>query len=147
GEAIVFETEDDLFVSPVKLSRCFSIERDRVADNTDALATVPRKPFLAFGGASTIERFLYLGDARFKMLQETGTVQLVFDCPQAKTEGITALLEWEYWNGHRWRDLDTVPVPKEELASSSEHQRVVALVRPLEDLAEGEASGAKDFWL
>src|SRR2546423_9061512 len=112
GDPIVFETEEDLFVSPVRLLHCFSIERDRVSDNTETLKTVPRRPFLAFGGASSIERFIYLGDPRFKTLQETGTIQLVFDCPQAKTEGITALLEWEYWNGHRRRDLDTAPVPK-----------------------------------
>ncbi|MBI3725784.1 putative baseplate assembly protein [bacterium] len=147
GEAIVFETEEDLFVSPVKLVRSFSIERDRVSDNTEALKTIPRKPFLAFGGANTIERFLYLGDPRFSTLKETGTVQLVFDCPQAKTEGITALLEWEYWNGHRWRDLDPVPVPKEELASSSETQRVVAFAGPLQDLAPGEVNGEEGFWL
>jgi predicted phage baseplate assembly protein len=147
GEAIVFETEEDVFVSPVKLVRCFSIERDRVSDNTEALSTVPRVPFLAFGGANAIERHIYLGDPRFATLKETGTVQLVFDCPEAKTEGITALLEWEYWNGHRWRDLDPVAVPKEELASSAESQRVVAFAGPLEDLAEGEVDGQADFWL
>jgi hypothetical protein len=147
GESIVFETEEDLFVSPVKLTKCFSIERDRVSDNTDALTTIPRKGFPAFGGATAIERYLYLGDPRFKTLQETGTVQLVFDCPQAKTEGITALLEWEYWNGHRFRSLDVVTVPKEEVAAQGEHQRAVAFAGPLEDLAEGEVNGEKDFWI
>jgi predicted phage baseplate assembly protein len=147
GDPVVFETEEDLFVSPVRLTRCFSIERDRVSDNTTALQTVPRKAFPAFGGASAIERYLYLGDPRFATLQETGTVQLVFDCPQAKNEGITPLLEWEYWNGHRWRALDPVEVPKEEVAATGDHQRAVAFAGPLEDLAEGEVNGEADFWL
>lgn len=147
GEPIVFESEEDLFVSSVKLAKCFSIERDRVSDNTPSLKAVPRQSFLAFSGASSIERFLYLGDPRFATLAETGTVQLVFDCPQAKTEGITALLEWEYWNGHRWRDLDPVNVPKEELASTGERQKVVAFAGPLEDVAEGEVNGETTFWL
>src|SRR5581483_10120819 len=72
GDPIVFETEEDLFVSPVKLVKSFSIERDRVSDNTQALKTVPRSAFLAFSGANTIDRFIYLGDPRLATLQETG---------------------------------------------------------------------------
>jgi uncharacterized phage protein gp47/JayE len=147
GEAIVFETKEDLFVSSVKLMKSFSIDRDKVSDNTEALKTLPRRPFLAFAGANTIERYLYVGDPRFSTLSETGTVQLVFNCPLAKTEGITALLEWEYWNGHRWREIDTVFVPKEELASASEKEKVCAFAGPLEDIAEGEVNGETNFWI
>lgn len=147
SEAIIFESEEDLFVSPVKLVRCISIDRDKVADNTEKLKEFPRQGFDAFGGAKEIERFLYIGDQRISTLAETGTVQVVFETPQAKTEGITALLEWEYWNGHRWRDIDTVYVPKEELASTAETQRVVAFQGPLEDIVAGEVDAKENFWI
>lgn len=147
GDAIVFETEEDLYAAPNRLLRVFSVHQDKVADNTEGLKLVPRQPFDAFAGTKEIERFLYLMDPRFSTLQETGTVQLVFDCPKAKTEGITALLEWEYWNGHRWRELDTVEVPPEELMTSARTQKAVAFVGPLEDLTEGEVDGTEGFWL
>lgn len=147
GEAIVFETEEDLFAVPNRLVRVVSIHQDKVADNTDKLQAIPRQPFEAFAGATEIERFLYLSDPRLSTLAETGTVQLVFDCPKARTEGLTALLEWEYWNGHRWRELEPTEVSPEEAATSSRTQRAVAFAGPLEDLAEGEVAGLEGFWL
>lgn len=147
GDSIVFSTEEDLFAAPTRLVRVVSIHQDRVADNTALLKQVPRAAFDAFAGTKEIERFLYLGDPRFSTLAETGTVQVVFDCPKARTEGLTALLEWEYWNGHRWRELDIAEIPAEEVASSGKSQRAVAFVGPLEDITEGEVDGHPTFWL
>lgn len=147
GDTIVFSTEEDLFAVPTRLMRVVSIHQDRVADNTALLKQVPRVAFDAFAGTKEIERFLYLCDARFSTLGETGTVQVVFDCPRARTEGLTALLEWEYWNGHRWRELDIAEIPAEEVASAGKTQRAVAFVGPLEDITEGEVDGHVGFWL
>lgn len=147
GDAIVFSIDEDLYAVPNRLERVVSIHQDRVADNTDLLKQVPRVAFDAFAGTKEIERFLYLCDPRFATLLETGTVQVVFDQPKARTEGLTALLEWEYWNGHRWRELDTAEVPVEELAAAGKTQRAVAFAGPLEDIAEGEIDGHEGFWL
>jgi hypothetical protein len=147
GESIVFETEEDLFVVPPRLTEVYAIHRDQVAPNTELLRTLPRQPFHAFAGTQEVDRYLYLCDERFSTLAETGTIQLVFDTPQARTEGITALLEWEYWNGHRWRDLDKVPVPPEEQALTANSQRVVAFTGPLEDIAPGEVEGTEGYWI
>lgn len=147
GDPIVFSTEEDLFAVPTRLMRVVSIHQDRVADNTELLKQVPRAAFDAFAGTKEIERFLYLSDARFSTLAETGTVQVVFDCPRARTEGLTALLEWEYWNGHRWRELDIAEIPAEEVAAAGKTQRAVAFVGPLEDITEGEVDGHTGFWL
>ncbi|MDC3378840.1 putative baseplate assembly protein [Planctomycetota bacterium] len=147
GDSIVFETEEDLYVVSNQLQRIISIHRDKVADNTDLLKEVPRVSFDAFAGTKEIDRFVYLCDSRFGTLAENGTVQVVFDCPKAKTEGLTALLEWEYWNGHRWRDLDTVEIPPEEVAASTKTQKAVGFLGPLEDIAVGEVAGEEGFWL
>ena len=136
GESIVFETEGDLYAVSTRLAEVISIHRDRVTEHTQTLHLVPRRPFDAFAGTKEIDRYLYLADARFETLAETGTVQIVFECPQAKTEGLTALLEWEYWNGHRWRDLDTVEIPAEEDAAVG-NQQTVGFAGPLEDIAPG----------
>lgn len=150
GETIVFETEEDLYAVSTRLQKVISVFRDKVADNTENLHKVPREPFEAFAGSKEIERFLYLSDPRLSALQETGLVQVVFHCPLAKTEGLTQLLEWEYWNGHRWRDLDTVDVSEADDAASADerrHERSVAFRGPLEDLAAGEVAGFEGFWI
>lgn len=147
GDSLVFETEEDLYVVSAQLKRLISIHQDRVSDNTDCLKAIPRPGFDAFAGTKEIDRFVYLSDPRFGTLAESGTVQVVFECPQAKTEGLTALLEWEYWNGHRWRDLDTVTIPAEESAGGGKTQRTVGFMGPFEDIAEGEVDGEAGFWI
>lgn len=163
GEAIVFETERDLYAVSTRLIRCFSIHRDKVSDNSARLrgatrgaepgprpsdGAAARGAFEAFAGAIDVERSLYLSDPRLLTLKESGTLQLVFECPQARTEGLTALLEWEYWNGHRWRELDPVELPPEEEATSGPTQRAVGFAGPLEDLAEdGEVEGVVGPWI
>lgn len=146
GDSIVFETEEDLYCVSPRLLRVFSIHRDRVADNTQQLYQVPREGFDAFSGTKEIDRFIYISDSRLSTLAESGTVQVLFNCPQAKTEGLTALLEWEYWNGHRWRDLDTIDIPPEERAGPA-NEKVVGFTGPLEDIAEGEVAGEEGFWI
>lgn len=147
GDSLVFETEEDLYVVSPRLQQVMTIHQDRVADNTERLRSVPREGFDAFAGTKEIDRFLYLSDPRFATLAENGTLQLVFDCPRAKTEGLSALLEWEYWNGHRWRDLGPVDIPAEEAAAASKSQRSIGFAGPLEDIAPGEVDGLEGYWL
>jgi hypothetical protein len=136
GESIVFETESDMYAVSTLLKEVISIHRDKVAEHTEKMHALPREPFDAFAGTKEIDRYIYLADSRFSTLTERGTIQIVFDCPQARTEGLTALLEWEYWNGHRWRDLDTVEVSAEEDAATG-NQKTVGFAGPLEDMAPG----------
>ena len=157
GESIVFETELDLYAVSTRLAEVVSIHRDKVAEHTETLHAVPRRPFDAFAGTKEIDRYVYLADARFETLAETGVVQVVFECPQAKTEGLTALLEWEYWNGHRWRDLETIEIPAEEDAAVG-NEKTIGFMGPLEDIApavvgpkeldsDGEEVEVERFWI
>ncbi|MGE0711379.1 MAG: putative baseplate assembly protein [Planctomycetota bacterium] len=149
GDSIVFETEHDLYAVSTRLREVISIHRDKVAEHTEQMRALPREPFDAFAGTKEIDRYLYLADARFATLAESGTVQVVFECPQARTEGLTALLEWEYWNGHRWRDLDTVEIPPEEDAATG-NQKSVGFAGPLEDIAPGGVEDDDEeerFWI
>ena len=148
GDSIVFETEHDLYAVSTRLAQVISIHRDKVAEHTETLRAVPRDPFDAFAGTKEIDRYLYISDSRFSTLAESGTVQVVFDCPQARTEGLTALLEWEYWNGHRWKDLDTIEISPEEDAASG-NEKTVGFAGPLEDIAPGLVAEEEEerFWI
>ena len=76
------------------------------ADNSSFINIGSSDGFDVFQGMKQIERMFYVGDDRFSALKEISTVQVVFDFPQAKEEDPLDLLEWEYWNGRRWRELD-----------------------------------------
>ncbi len=152
GEQIVFETERELFVSNVKLTRCFSVDRDKVADNSGFVGIGTSQGFDVFQGTKQIDRMFYIGDKRLSALKETSTIQIVFDFPNAKEEQPLDLVEWEYWNGRRWRELQTTTVPAEEVIGKEQQvklqsPRAIAFAGPIEDIAAGDVEAIETFWI
>ncbi|MHC4830731.1 MAG: putative baseplate assembly protein, partial [Planctomycetota bacterium] len=137
GDQIIFESDRELYVTNVKAVKCYSIDRDRVADNTSFIAIGNSDGFDVFQGTKQIERMFYLGDDRFSALQEISTVQIVFDFPTAKEEDPLDLVEWEYWNGRRWREMSPVTLPADELPAG-QSKVGIAFAGPLEDIESGD---------
>ncbi|MCB9549529.1 MAG: putative baseplate assembly protein [Myxococcales bacterium] len=102
-EPVVFETEDDLLVTDNQIIRCFTQISDEYADQTPFLDGRRPEGFEVFGGVNHIERSLYLGDPRFEQVGEDAL--LVIRVESAGHLRVVDLLEWEYWNGRRWREL------------------------------------------
>jgi hypothetical protein len=149
GDQIVFETDKELFVTNVKLTKAFSIDRDKVADNSSFIGIGTSPGFDVFQGMKQIERMFYMGDDRFGALKEISTVQVVFDFPNAKEENPLELVEWEYWNGRRWRELSTISIPADEMAVTGMSRRGVCFAGPIEDIEKGDvaSNGAETFWV
>ncbi|HEX2574616.1 MAG TPA: putative baseplate assembly protein [Polyangia bacterium] len=112
-ETIVFETERDLLVTGVKLDRCFSYFDETYADNSPFLGGSRPEGFEIFAGTARIDRYLYLGDPRFSSLNEGTVLQLRIGAPEHGGRDLARLLEWEYWNGRRWRELRMAPLEVE----------------------------------
>ncbi|MBI4576614.1 MAG: hypothetical protein HY722_10165, partial [Planctomycetes bacterium] len=154
SDAVIFETEADLWVHDVVLEACFSVAGDRVSDNTARLLRreppegdgpgPPPGPVDVFMGVNEVERFLYLGDSRFGALAEAAKVHVKFDCPHARRQEFTSLLEWDYWNGRRWRGASTRPYRAED---GGEDPNRVVFAGPLEEMAPVEVDGREDCWL
>ncbi len=149
GDQIVFETDRELYVTNVKLVKCYSIERDKVSDNSSFIGIGQSQGFDVFHGMKQIDRMFYLGDDRFGALKEVSNVQVIFDFPEAKEENPLDLLEWEYWNGRRWRELQTVSIPPEEMAVTGQSKRGVVFAGPIEDIEKGDAcqTGDETYWI
>jgi hypothetical protein len=154
GSQIVFETEKELYVTNVGLLHSYSIERDKVSDNSAFIEIGASDGFDVFQGRRQIERMFYLGDDRFSALLEVSTVQIVFDFPNAKEENPLELLEWEYWNGRRWRELIPVTLPQDELIAATGGQlnsskKGIAFAGPIEDIEPGDVceNGADAYWV
>ncbi len=102
--AIMFETERPLTALNNKLVRCMSQHAKTFSDNTPVLEG-DGGAFEIFGGARSIERFLYLGDERFATFNEASILIARFEAQASSDKQFHQLLEWEYWDGNRWREL------------------------------------------
>ncbi|MCB9728358.1 MAG: putative baseplate assembly protein [Deltaproteobacteria bacterium] len=110
--ALLFETEQDLVAMSNKLVRCMSQYNQMFSDNTPFVAG-QSGAFEVFGGARSIERYIYLGDARFSAFSEDAILIVRFEQQSAGEREFPDLLEWEHWDGARWRELVRAPMELE----------------------------------
>lgn len=107
---VVFETARPLYVTEVKLDRCFSYFNDTYSDNSPFVVGEREGDFEAFGGAERVDRYLYLSDPRFAGAGEASVLRIFLGCPESGARDLARLLEWEYWNGDRWKEMVAAPL-------------------------------------
>lgn len=112
-QTVTFETVRDLVVTDIELDRVFSYFNDTYSDNSPFLDGSRNQPFEVFGGADRVERYLYLSDARLTNAGESSVLRLFLGCPEHGGRDLARLMEWEYWNGDRWKELMPAPVEVE----------------------------------
>jgi uncharacterized phage protein gp47/JayE len=139
---IVFETVEDLFVSNVNLAAAVSRNGDRVARH-EGILEGSDAGFELFAGAVQVERCLYLGDARFGSLGEPSCIDLRFQSPATTEREVHAMLEWEYWNGTSWRELEPLWRSPQERGEAN----IVSFTGPIEDIASSEVNGVEEYWI
>src|SRR3954470_16049513 len=106
---VTFETARDAIVCASRPDRCFSYFDDSYSENSRYLDPAPGTsdaPFEVFAGAQRIERFIYLSDPRFANTGEASLLRLYLGTPERGGRDLARLLEWEYWEGTRWKDLE-----------------------------------------
>ena len=154
---VTFETARDAVVSQAKPDRCFSYfdERTpRTAATSIRSPARPTQPFEVFAGAQRIERFLYLSDPRFANTGEASLLRVFLGTPERGSRDLARLLEWEYWEGTRWKELEPahdrgrsrrgrVPRPAALRADDGEPHRGPVDARPARRGA-GVARGHRD---
>jgi len=107
---VTFETANDLVVTSVALDRCFSYFDDTYADNSRFVDQAAEGGFEVFAGAQRIDRYLYLSDPRFVGVGESALLRVYLGCPERGGRDLARMLEWEYWNGERWKDMTQAPI-------------------------------------
>lgn len=137
-DTIIFETQKELIVVGAPLDRCFSYFNETYTDNSPFLHGEKPEGFEAFAGADRIDRFLYLGDQRLKAVSDSSLLKLVISAPDHGGRDLARLLEWEYWNGRRWRELRTMQVEVE--------RGEVVFYGPT-DMSSTQVHGIEDFWV
>ncbi len=135
---VVFETQRELVLVGARLDRAFSYYEDRFSDNSPFIGGGRQGGFAAFGGGERIDRYLYLGDPRFETLAPGSILHLYLTAPEHGGRDLARLLEWEYWNGRRWRELKQTP---------AEVDRGEVVFFTPGDLAASEVNGITDFFV
>lgn len=137
-DTVIFETQRELVVTGAPLDRCFSYYNETYADNSPFLAGTRPEGFEVFAGADRVDRFMYLGDPRFQSLTDSAVLRLNLTCPDHGGRDLARLLEWEYWNGRRWRELRLMQV---------EVDRGEVVFHGPNDMAPTAVHGVEDLWV
>ncbi|MBA3454671.1 MAG: putative baseplate assembly protein [Deltaproteobacteria bacterium] len=110
---VTFETARDCIVASAIPDRCFSYFDDGYAENSqyiDPPALGAGAAFEVFAGAQRIDRYLYLSDPRFANTGDASLLRVYLGTPERGRRDLARLLEWEYWEGTRWKDLEPAPI-------------------------------------
>jgi len=110
---VTFETARDVVVTNAKPDRCFSYYDESYSENSrfiDPLPGTVTGSFEVFAGAQRIERFLYLSDQRFANCGDQALLRVYLGTPERGGRDMARLLEWEYWDGTRWKEMDPAQI-------------------------------------
>jgi Baseplate J-like protein len=142
-ESVVFETIEDLHLSPVKLERIFSSAGDAISDNSKYINNPSEEGFPVFGGVSQIERAIFIGDDKFSALSESASLFLRFKAASEDGKALLTMFDMEYFNGKRFKELKTRLVYTETLG---ENESLIEIVGPIGDLEKTEIDGLETYW-
>lgn len=137
-DAVLFETTRDLVVVSAELDRCFSYFNGNYSDNSTYLSGERTDGFLAFAGAERVDRFVYIGDDRLLSVNEATVLRVRITAPEHGGRDLARLLEWEYWNGMRWRAMQTAEL---------EVERGEVIFKGCSDWARVAVNGLETFWM
>ncbi len=110
---VTFETARDAIVIAAKPDRCFTYFDNSYSENSRYLDPAPSSTegsFEVFAGAQRIERYLYLSDARFANTGDSAMLRVFLGTPERGARDLARLLEWEYWEGTRWKELEPAQI-------------------------------------
>jgi len=135
---VIFETVRDLLVLPTNLVKAFTQFHDVFADVTSMTEGRAGQSFEVFMGCQRIERHLYISDPNLETLSEEAMLIVGFTTPESPETDFPMLLEWEYWNGHRWREftISTVELEAGQMAFEG-----------TDELEETTVNGVEGYWV
>lgn len=135
---VIFETTRDLIVLPTQLVKSYTQFHDVFEDVTQATQGRAGQSFEVFMGCQRIERHIYISDPNLETLSEEALLILGFTTPESPDTDFPMLLEWEYWNGHRWRELEVNQV---------ELDLGWVAFNGVDELSETTVNGVEGYWI
>ncbi len=138
GTYQTFETNREIVVTANALQKCMSQHHETFADNTDLLG-IGTSGVPLWAGVRSVERFLYVGDERLKSFNESSMLTVSSTTTSEVAHPLVAMLEWEYWDGERWRELMNPAIETKP--------NEVALIGPVVELQPTEVAEEKGYFI
>ncbi len=149
---VVFETQQDVNITPNELVHCFAFDPRDYADRMAQAMGQRGGAFPAFSGRQERERILFLGDPElFSFADDASrqaakiTLSFEFAAPGDPTAD-GWILEWLYWNGVEWTRLEDaggmVADGTHKFSQNGEVQ-----LHKLPNMAETEVGGRVGQWI
>lgn len=104
GAYVTFETDSEAVVTNNDLVKCMSQHHDTFSDNTGLLGR-KREGVPLWAGVRSVERFLYVGDKRLEAFNDSSVLSIRTTSTSEVPQALVKMLEWEYFDGERWRGL------------------------------------------
>ena len=137
GKYQTFETDREAIATANELLKCMSQHHESFADNT-ALLSLGSAGVPLWAGVRSVERFIYLGDERLKSFNESSLLTIKSTTTADVAQPLVHMLEWEYWDGERWRELMS--------PSMATTPNEIALMGPV-DMQPTEVSDVKGYYV
>src|SRR3569832_2474467 len=106
--SVTLETARDVMISVARPDRCFSYYDEAYSENSRYLDPPPgavADSFEIFNGAQRIERYIYHNEQQNTNTSKTTQKKDNHNTPERGGRDMARLLEWEHWDGTRWKDL------------------------------------------
>lgn len=152
---VVFQTQQDLLVTPAVLQSVFSF--DAAEDAVYEHAQDPREPqpFVVFDSANLQEHSLYLGHADLLNQKKPTRIDVEFLLAKTASEGSDLNVVWEHFDGTRWaeirrfeRDAKTGGFDDDDGTRLFTRSGSMTLVKgQTAEIAEAEVEGVKNRWI
>jgi len=110
---VTYETARATTVTTARPDRCFTYFDESYSENSrfiDPLPNTVHDAFEVFAGAQRIDRFMYLSDPRFANCGDQSLLKVYLGAPERGTRDLARLLEWEYWDGTRWKEMEPAKI-------------------------------------
>ena len=154
GEAI-FQTQQDLLVTPAILQQVFSYDASRDSIHEHKQSDKEPIPFTVFDGENKQEHSLYLGHADLFNQKKTTKIEVEFILAEPASDGSNLAMLWEYFDGDRWaiitrfdRDRKTGKFNDQDGTGLLTRSGVMVLTKGnTGEIAETEVGGVKTRWI
>ncbi len=106
SEPVVFETQQDVAISPAIVVELHSVDPAADAEQDHSADLLAHRPFTIFGAPTPVQRALYIGHDDLLAFDGRAVVELGMGLTVPAAEPLP--LEWQWWDGTLWRPFAEV---------------------------------------
>jgi hypothetical protein len=149
---VVFETVDDVAISPAAIVEVHSVFPGADAEQDHSADALAHRPFTLFGDVAAVARDLYIGHDQLLAFDGRAAVELEIGLSVPAPEPLP--LEWTWWDGTQWqpfaevkRSLEAGDDDSVDGTAGLTRSGTVRLVAPVATAKALTVEGRETYWI